>query len=85
MIIVTSEYIFKNPKLNEIKHIINNTIVEHNRKYGENYCRKIEFKYIIQFSDKIKNKTKNIMINRGVKRTIIASQGRYDYVKVNKF
>ena len=29
MIIVTSEYIFNNPKLNEIIDIVNNTIQEH--------------------------------------------------------
>ena len=47
MIIVTREYIFINPKLNEIKDIIENTRLEHIRKYVDNYCRKIEFKYNI--------------------------------------
>ena len=84
MIIVTSEHIFINPIKNEINIIINNTIVEHNKKNGDNYCRKIEFKYNIQFFDKIKNKTKNITTNRGIIKTMIASQGRYENIKVNK-
>ena len=52
MIIVTSEYIFIDPIKNEINNFIDNTILEHNKKYGDNYCRKIEFKYNIQFFDK---------------------------------
>ena len=35
MIIVTSEYIFNNPKLNEINDIIKNTQLEHDQKYGD--------------------------------------------------
>ena len=84
MIIVTGEYIFIHPIKNEINNILKNTKLEHNKKYGDNYCRKIEFKYNFQYFGKIKNKTKNITTNRGVNRTIIASQGRYEYIKVNK-
>ena len=51
MIIVTSEYIFTNPKINEINDVINNTILEHNKKHGDNFCSKIECKYNIQFFD----------------------------------
>ena len=40
-----------------------------------NIVEKIEFKYNIQISDKIKNKTKIITTDRWIKRTIIASQG----------
>ena len=32
--------------------------------------------YIIDFFDKLKNKTENITTKRGVKRTIVASNGR---------
>ena len=56
MNIVTSENNFINPKINEIKDIIKNTIQEDNEKYGDNYCRKIEFKYNIKFFDKKQNK-----------------------------
>ena len=52
MIIVTSEYIFINPTKNEINKFIDNTILERNEKYGHNFCRKIEFKFNIQFFDK---------------------------------
>ena len=48
MIIGTGEDIFLNPKINEINDIKNNTIVEHTKKYGDNHCRKIEFKYNIK-------------------------------------
>ena len=58
MIIVTSEYIFTNPELNEINGFVDDTIREHNKKDGDNYCRKIEFNYIIQVFEKIKNKIK---------------------------
>ena len=37
-----------------------------------------------KFFDEIKNKTKNITTNRGINRTIIASQGRYQLFKINK-
>ena len=83
MIIVTIEFIFMNPIKIEINNILNNTILEHNKKYGDNYCRKIEFKYNIQFFDKIKNKTKIIATNRGINGTIIASEGRYEFIKLN--
>ena len=83
MNIVTSEYIFIKPIKKEINNIINNTILEHNKKYGDNYYRKIEFKYDIQFFDKIKNKTKNIT-TKNIKKLIIASQGRYELIKTNK-
>ena len=75
---------FLNPKLNEINDNMKNTIVEPNKKYGDNHCKIIEFKYNINFFDKTKNKTKNITTKRGTKKTIIASQGRYEYIKVNK-
>ena len=51
MIIVTSDYIFINPNENEINNIINNTRLQLNKKYGDNYCRKIEFKFNIQLFD----------------------------------
>ena len=85
----TSEYRFLNPKLNEIIDIINNTQLEHDQKYGDDYCRKIEVRCKIEFSDKIKNKTKNITINhycihRGIEKMIVASQGRYELLRPNK-
>ena len=62
-----------NPKLNEITDIINNTRLEHDQNYGDNYCRKIEVRCNIKFFHKIKNKTKNITIkyyylHRGIQK-----------------
>ena len=36
--IATSEYVFNNPKLDELTDIIKNTRLEHYKKYGYNYC-----------------------------------------------
>ena len=36
MIIVTSEYVFNTPKLNDINDIVNNTITELKKNYGNN-------------------------------------------------
>ena len=66
MIVVTSEYVFINPKRNGINDIINITIQEHSEKYDNTYWNSIEYKYDIQFVDKIKNKTKNITTKRGI-------------------
>ena len=52
--IVTSEHIFVNPKLNEITDTIKNTRLEHDLKYGDKYCGKIEVRCNIKFFDKIK-------------------------------
>ena len=84
--IVTSEYIFLNPKLNEIKDIINNTRLEHDQKYGDNYCRKIEVGCNFKLFNKIKNKTKKITTIQyhGVKKSMVASQGKYELNKPNK-
>ena len=88
MIIVTSEYIFMNRKLNEINDLLKNARLENDRKYGDNYCRKIKVIYNCKFFDKIKNKTKNITIKHyhlhGLNKTMIASQGRYEIIRPNK-
>ena len=82
--IVKNEYIYNYPKLNEIKDIINNTLRDYKNKYGGDYI-KIDFKYNIQFYDKIKNKYKNVTTTHGVERTLLASNGRYEYDQINKF
>ena len=86
--IVTSEYIFLNPELNEMSDIIANTRREYDRKYGDYYCRKIEVRCNLKCFDKIKYKTKNITIQHyhlhGTNKTIVASQGRYESIKPNK-
>ena len=47
--------------------------------------KKLIMKYNIHFFDKITNKTKNTSTKHGVKRTLIASQGKYEFVKINKY
>ena len=59
MIIVTSEYIFINPKLNEIKDITTNIRLEHDRKHGDSCCDKIDVKCEFKFFDKKKPKDKS--------------------------
>ena len=84
MAAVAIEYDYISPDRNSIYGILNNTILEFNRKYGEGY-RKIECKCNIKYFDKIRNKTKNITTTGGVEKTIIASNGRYEYININKY
>ena len=71
MIIVTSEHVFNNPKLNERNDVVNNTIREHRKKYGDNSLEKgLIMKYNIQFFDKTKYKTENFSTKRGVEKNI---------------
>ena len=60
---VTSEYTFINPKIKEMKDIIKNTRLEHDRNYGDNYCRKNDVRCNIKFFDKIENKTKKLRVD----------------------
>ena len=65
MNIVTS--VLNSPKSNEKIYIVNNTIKEHQKKYGNNYVpKKLIMIFRIQFFDKIRNKTKIISTKRGV-------------------
>ena len=56
--IVKSEYLFNKPKLNETNDFKKNTILEHDQKYGDNYCRKFEVRGNIKFFAKIKKDEK---------------------------
>ena len=60
--IFTNAYDINNPKLDNLTNIIQNTRLEHDKKYGEKCCRKIEVRCIFKCFDKMKNKRKNIMI-----------------------
>ena len=79
------EYIFINPELNETKNIINNTIKHYIKKYGNSFWKRFENICNIRFFDRIKNKEKNIKTKRGVKKTKIASNGRYECIEINNF
>ena len=58
--IVTGEYVYNNIELNETYSIVENTLEE---KYGYNYRGVVEVMCFAEFLDKIKNETKNTIIN----------------------
>ena len=59
-----SDYVYKNNKLNETRNIIENTLLEYERKYGGKYSRSVKVKCVAKFSDKRINETKNFTIER---------------------
>ena len=61
--IVTSDIVFPNLKLNKIGDIIESTRLEHDNEYCFKRFRKIEVISNVNFLNKIKNKTKNISFN----------------------
>ena len=63
MIIITSEYVYNNIKLNETRNIVENALKEYKQKCGGNYRRSVKIECDALFWDKIKNETKNITIN----------------------
>ena len=56
MIIFTSEYVYNNIKLNEKRKILENTLREHELKYGAIHHRNVEVKCVAEFLDKKKTK-----------------------------
>ena len=77
----TSEYVYNNIELCEVNDIIEKTRVEHDRKNGYN-GEEIEINFNVKILDKIKNKTKKIT-TKSIKKSIIASQNRYELFKIN--
>ena len=53
--IVTSEYVYRNPDMCEINDFIEKTRLEHDHKYGYNYCREIDIQKNVKL-DKTKRK-----------------------------
>ena len=47
--IITSEYKYYNIKLDEICNIVENTVLEHEQKYGANCQRRVEIKCVAEF------------------------------------
>ena len=78
------EYKYYYPEINEISHIIDKTLKKYREKYEESTWY-IELKYNTQFSDKNKNKTKNLITKRKPRKTIVASNKRYEYMQINSF
>ena len=61
--IITSEYVYNNFKLDETRNIVGKTLEEHERKYVFNYKTVIKGKCIADFLDKIKNEMKKITVD----------------------
>ena len=61
--IITSEYVYNNIKLNETRNIVENTLEEYKQKYGGSYRRSVKVECVPTVLDKLKNETKNITIN----------------------
>ena len=76
------DYKFINSDRNRIFSIVTETMRELRKKYD---VRKLKLKYNTKFHDKIKNKTKNVISNCGIDKKMIASNGRYEYIEINKF
>ena len=60
--VIAVEYNYINPDRNSISGIVNNAKNEHVRTCGEIFT-KIKWKYNIKFYDKIKNKTKLLLLD----------------------
>ena len=63
-LIITSEYVYDNIKLNETGNILQNTIEEYEETYGFKQNRVVKVKCIAEFYDKTINETKIIIIDR---------------------
>ena len=88
--IVTTEYIYHNPLREDIGKIVTNTIREHKDKFGHIPYYKHRERGNIQFFDKLENKTKNTWVQGRcilyqVRRRELASKGRFEMLKLNKF
>ena len=72
------------PKKNETSHIIDKATSEYMEKYEESPWF-IEYNYNTQFCDKIKNKTKNLTTKHNPRKTMVASNKRYEYMQMKTF
>ena len=88
--VITSEYVLNNPKLDEIGNINKNTEREHNDKYGfDQKKNKIEVMCDVEFIDELKNKTRIVKINHyyiryRISKRECASNNKYTVNKVIK-
>ena len=89
MIIVASEYVFNNPKLNELCNIVENKLVEHKQKYGVDYHRIVKVKCVAEILDKLKNEIEIITIrscniNEELNKVMISSEDMLLLVRIDK-
>ena len=85
--IVTSEYVYDNIRLNETRNIIQNTIQEYEEKHGFYLYRDVKVKCISEFYDKIKNERKIIIIDRyniigELNKIMQKSKGKIKLIKI---
>ena len=85
----TSEYIFSDPKLDEINDFIKNTRLEHHKETERIKVEKLRLDVTLKILIKQKTKQKNITVKHyhvryGKNKTMIASQGRYELIEPNK-
>ena len=62
--IITSQYVYDNIKMNETRKILQNSKEEYEKEYGFDLYRDVKVRYIAEFYDKIKNERKIIIIDR---------------------
>ena len=62
--IITSEYVYDDIKLNETRNIVENTLQGYRQKHSGNYRRPVKVKCVAEFLDRINNETKNKTIER---------------------
>ena len=55
-----NEYVYNNNKLNETRNIVENILIEYERKYGFNSNRVVKVEFSAKFLDKSTNETKII-------------------------
>ena len=58
----TTEYVYNNIKLDNLRNFLENTLHGYEQKNGANYRRILKIICIAEFLDKVKNETKNITI-----------------------
>ena len=60
----TIEYVYNNITVDETRNIVDNTVLEYERKNVGIYWRSVKVKCVVKFLEKRKNERKNIIIER---------------------
>ena len=89
IIIITSEDNYYNIKLDEACDIVENTLLEHEQKYGGDCQRIVKVKCVAEFLDEIKNEMKFITfqscnINDELNKVMISSEGMLILIRIDK-
>ena len=73
--------------MKETRNIVENTLLEHEWKYGTNYRRSVKVKCVAKFLNEIKNETQNMTIERynifgEVNKTMQSSDGMCKVIRI---